>query len=83
MPEDMGTTATWPLLAPGTRVRIIGRWACLIPRSPLATVLGYEEGMVLIRMDHPADYHHADGRREPMTDVVIDADNLIVEAPDA
>jgi hypothetical protein len=67
-----------PTIAPNTRVRLRGKPIALTLRTPDGVVVGPDRwaGFVIVRLDEPAIYHHADGRLEDLPEIREFVENL-------
>lgn len=68
-------------LHPGTRVMIRGNLASATLRSRTGYIVGPDtvwEDFFIIRLDHPALYHHANGETEELAEIREGFDNLII-----
>ena len=67
-----------PTIAPNTRVRLRGAPIALTLRTSDGVVVGPDRwaGFVIVRLDEPAIYHHADGRLEDLPEIREFVENL-------
>ncbi len=78
--EESPTNTAGQQLTPGTRVRILQPPEYEVTlRSDTGTVLGPDEWepYYVIRLDEPAEFRHADGSLEAITEICEAADNLV------
>lgn len=78
MNGDGETVAVGPQLSVGTRVRLRSASHLVELRSPFGEIVRPDEyaGYYVVRLDHPALYHQADGTVRELPEIVEMADNM-------
>ncbi len=76
--EGEGGVSRGEALAPGRRVRLRSASHVIELRSSTGQVVRPDTSFdyYFIHLDHPALYHHADGRLEELDEIAEDIDNL-------
>lgn len=69
-----------PVLLPGTRVRLRYKPTAVTLRAPEGTVERQDQwdDYVIVKLDEPAVYENADGSTEPLHEIRVMVDNLVV-----
>jgi hypothetical protein len=78
MNGDGETMAVGSRLSVGTRVRLRSASHLVELRSPFGEIVRPDEyvGYYVVRLDHPALYHRADGTERELPEIVEMADNM-------
>lgn len=77
--ETMRPDVSTPSWAPGTRVELTGSPTAVTLRSRTGRIVredAEDDDYLIVRLDTPALYHHANGETEELSEIAVMSDNL-------